>query len=126
MSGPEDKGRATVTEPAAKTAALGGEQPAAVKPVQIWAVVGAAILLLQLYVWIRWVSGPYFERVPAGPTELPTAMKTILTVYTAGIVVLFQPESTAQVESGLAKASRIVREHIEDDDAKDTSADIYE
>ncbi|MFC8525776.1 spirocyclase AveC family protein [Nocardia sp. NPDC057227] len=89
MSGPEDKGRATVVEPAAKTAALGGEQQAAVKPVQIWAFVGAAILLLQVYVWIRWISGPYFERVPAGPTELPTAMKTILTVYTAGIVVLF-------------------------------------
>ena len=44
----------------------------------------------------------------------------------SGIVVLFHPESTAEVEKGLTKASRIVREHIEDDgDVKDTNADIY-
>ena len=39
------------------------------KPVQIWAAFGGAILLLQLYVWTRWVTGPYFEQVPAGPTR---------------------------------------------------------
>jgi hypothetical protein len=38
------------------------------------------------------------------------------------------PESTAEVEKGLGKASRIVREHIDedDDDTKAKNADIYE
>ena len=45
------------------------------KPVQIWAAFGAAILLLQLYVWTKWVTGPYFEQVYAGPTPLPMYMK---------------------------------------------------
>jgi len=45
----------------------------------------------------------------------------------SGIVVLFQPESTAAVDQGLVRASRVVREHIEDDDdTKDADADIYE
>jgi uncharacterized membrane protein len=45
----------------------------------------------------------------------------------SGIVVLFPSESAAMVEKGLAKASRIVREHIEDeDDKKDADATIYE
>lgn len=88
MSGPRDRKKtSTVTEPIGETASLGNEPQASVKPVRIWAAVGAALLILQVYVWIRWVTGPYFERVPAGPTELPTLMKTILTVYTIGIVI---------------------------------------
>jgi hypothetical protein len=43
--------------------------------VLIWAAFGGAILLLQLYVWTKWVTGPYFEQVPAGPTPLPLHMK---------------------------------------------------
>ncbi|BDB41194.1 DUF5135 domain-containing protein [Mycobacterium kiyosense] len=49
-----------------------------VKPVQIWAAIGGALLVLELYVWIRWVSGPYFQRVPAGPSEPPWLMKVPL------------------------------------------------
>ena len=45
----------------------------------------------------------------------------------SGIVVLFHPQSTADVEKEIANAARIVREHIEDgDDAEDPQADIYE
>ena len=29
--------------------------------------------------WIRWITGPYFERVPAGPTDPPMYMKVMLT-----------------------------------------------
>lgn len=43
----------------------------------------------------------------------------------SGIVVLFPTESTTEVESGLTKADRIVRQHIEDDDGKKTEPDIY-
>ncbi|GAB93896.1 spirocyclase AveC family protein [Gordonia rhizosphera] len=47
--------------------------------VKIWAIIGGLVLALQLYVWIRWVSGPYFERVPSGPTDPPMYMKVFLT-----------------------------------------------
>ena len=50
-----------------------------VRPVRIWAIVGGAILGFQLYVWIRWITGPDFERVPSGPSDPPTFMKAILT-----------------------------------------------
>ena len=46
-----------------------------VKPVKVWAAIGGAVLALQLYVWIRWITGPYFERVPAGPSDPPMYMK---------------------------------------------------
>lgn len=49
-----------------------------VQRVQLWAVAGAALLVLQIYVWIRWISGPYFQRVPAGPTDVPLFMKVPL------------------------------------------------
>ena len=48
---------------------------------------GGVILAFQLYVWTRWVSGPNFERVPAGPTEPPTFMKAILFTWTGVIMV---------------------------------------
>ncbi len=67
------KGASAVTEPPGRAIQPGaGARPAVqpvrtVKPVQIWAAIGGALLVLELYVWIRWVSGPYFQRVPAGP-----------------------------------------------------------
>src|SRR5262245_14063524 len=53
------------------SAALGAGAAPASSRVKIWAVAGALLLLLQLYVWIRWITGPYFERVPAGPSDPP-------------------------------------------------------
>ena len=50
-------------------------RPTDVKPVQIWAAVGGASCVLQLYVWVRWITGPYFERVPGGPSDPPMYMK---------------------------------------------------
>lgn len=43
--------------------------------VKVLAGIGGAILAFQLYVWIRWITGPYFERVPQGPSEPPLYMK---------------------------------------------------
>ena len=57
-----------VTESIGATAELGAQMQPKGKPVQIWAAFGGAILLLQLYVWTKWVTGPYFEQVYAGPT----------------------------------------------------------
>jgi hypothetical protein len=67
--------KAAVTESLGGTAELGAQVQAKGKPVQIWAVFGGAILILQLYVWARWITGPYFEQVPAGPTPVPLYMK---------------------------------------------------
>src|SRR6516164_10679806 len=76
-----------VTESLAGAASLGAQTQSAVKPIRIWAVIGGAILAFQLYVWIRWISGPTFERVPQGPSDPPMLMKAILTTWTAVIVV---------------------------------------
>lgn len=65
----------TVTESLGGAASLGAEVQPSANRVRIWAVVGGAILLLQLYVWIRWITGPYFERVPTGPSDPPMYMK---------------------------------------------------
>lgn len=43
--------------------------------VKVLAGVGGVILTLQIYVWVRWITGPYFERVPQGPSEPPLYMK---------------------------------------------------
>jgi hypothetical protein len=67
------------TESLGGAAAVGAEIQTSVKPVKVWAVVGGALLMLQLYVWIRWITGPYFERVPDGPSNLPMYMKVPLT-----------------------------------------------
>ena len=42
---------------------LGAQAQSKVKPVQVWAAVGGAVLAFQMYVWIRWITGPFFERV---------------------------------------------------------------
>jgi hypothetical protein len=87
-SGLSDKKNApSVTEPLGGAASLGAQVQPTVKPVRIWAVIGGALLVFQLYVWIRWMTGPYFERVPAGVSDPPTLMKVILTTWTAVIVV---------------------------------------
>jgi hypothetical protein len=59
----------------------------------MWAWAGAAILAVQLYVWAKWITGPYFVRVPAGPSDPPAWMKTILTVWT-GVIMCGLPIAT--------------------------------
>jgi hypothetical protein len=88
MSGLSDKKSAPfVTESLGRVAALGTQAESTVKPVRIWAIAGGAILAFQLYVWIRWITGPYFKRVPAGPSDPPTLMKVVLLTWTAVIVL---------------------------------------
>jgi hypothetical protein len=67
-----------VTEPLGATAELGSQVQPKAKAIKIWATLGAAILALTLYVWISWITGPYFERVPSGPNEPPMYMKVPL------------------------------------------------
>ncbi len=88
MSGLSDnKSAPVVTESLDRVAALGTQPESAAKPVRMWAIAGGAILAFQLYVWIRWMTGPYFKRVPAGPSDPPTLMKVVLLTWTAVIVL---------------------------------------
>ena len=83
----DKKSTPSITEPLGGAAAIGAQVQPKVKPIHIWATVGGAILAFQLYVWIRWITGPNFERVPPGPSDPPTFMKVILVTWTAVIFV---------------------------------------
>ncbi|MGB6205385.1 spirocyclase AveC family protein [Mycobacterium sp.] len=80
------KNAPAVTEPLGDAASLGAETQAKAKPVRTWAIIGGAILAFQLYVWIRWITGPYFKRVPTGPSDPPMFMKIVLLTWTTVIV----------------------------------------
>lgn len=58
-----------------------------VTPIKIWAFFGGLVLAFQCYVWMRWITGPYFERVPAGVSDPPLYMKTILSIWTGVILI---------------------------------------
>lgn len=45
------------------------------QPVVYWAVLGALTLAFILFVWGKWITGPYFEPVVVGPIGPPTWMK---------------------------------------------------
>jgi hypothetical protein len=47
------------------------EETRSTPPVKMWALFGAAWVALIAYVLIKWVTGPYFKSVPAGPTHVP-------------------------------------------------------
>jgi hypothetical protein len=83
----DNKSAPVVTESLDRVATLGTRPESTAKPVRMWAIAGGAILAFQLYVWIRWMTGPYFERVPAGPSDPPTLMKVVLLTWTAVIVL---------------------------------------
>ena len=73
------KNTPAVSESLGGATTLDADVQRTVRPVTIWATIGGAVLALQLYVWIRWITGPYFERVPGGPSEPPMFMKAFLT-----------------------------------------------
>ena len=54
----DKKSAPAVTESLGGAAALGAEVNPRSSPITIWAAIGGALLLLQLYVWIRWITGP--------------------------------------------------------------------
>ncbi len=73
-----------------RTESLSAQPQSWLTPVQGWALVGGAILALQLCVWAKWVTGPYFARVPPGPSDPPTLMKIVLVTWT-GVIMLGLP-----------------------------------
>ncbi len=51
------------------------------RPVKFWALIGCAIWAFQIFVLVKWVTGPFFTEVDAGPTGLPTEMKVAIITY---------------------------------------------
>ena len=69
--------------------ATGARAESTFNPVVAWAWAGGLILVFQLWVWGAWITGPNFVRVPAGPSDPPMWMKTILTIWTSVICLGF-------------------------------------
>jgi hypothetical protein len=69
-------------------AAVRYDTPVVRKPqVKVWAVIGAAFLILQLYIYARWITGPYFKSVPSGPTEVPMFMQVMVWIWIPGGII---------------------------------------
>jgi hypothetical protein len=49
--------------------------------VKWWATLGGVVVVFVAYVLIKWVSGPYFKHVPAGPTHVPGWMHVELVAW---------------------------------------------
>jgi Spirocyclase AveC-like len=52
-------------------------------PIVWWATIGGICLAFALYLLIAWVTGPYFEHVPSGPSVPPLWMRVILISWQA-------------------------------------------
>jgi hypothetical protein len=50
--------------------ALAAREPTT-PPIKIYAALGGLLVAFMVYVFARWILGPYFKRVPAGPTKAP-------------------------------------------------------
>jgi hypothetical protein len=62
------------------SAASVGGRARRLKPVQAWAVVGAAVWALQLTVWAAWIVSGDAVATPTGPTPVPTYMEVAVVV----------------------------------------------
>jgi hypothetical protein len=69
--------------------ALSSRAKTSFKAVEAWAFFGGVLLIFQLYVWTKWVTGPYFVEVPAGPSDPPTFMKMLLLAQSAFTCIWF-------------------------------------
>jgi len=65
-----------------------------VRPVQIWAFVGALFILLQIYLYTAWILSDDFKRTPVGQTPVPGWMKFLLNIWqygglTAALLIIY-------------------------------------
>ena len=76
--------RSDVASSGARPVAAG---EAGTPPIKVMAFFGALTLGFIAYVWIRWITGPYFKRVEPGPTHAPGWMTTTFVVWQAAGIV---------------------------------------
>lgn len=85
---------ATTTQPPASAGAPLGARPAvpsevaSTPPIKLFAIAGGLLLAFIIYVFARWIAGPYFKRVPAGPTRAPGWMLFALHAFEFGGLAL--------------------------------------
>lgn len=82
---------ATLDRPRGNTPA-GGPIPTDVakkqpRPVLMWAALGAALLVFQLFVLARWIFGPHFTSTPTGSDPQPTWQVVMFTALQIGVPV---------------------------------------
>ncbi len=58
-----------------------------IPPIKVATFFGAVVVSFIAYIWIRWVAGPFFERVPTGPSDAPEWMKMTFVVWQGGGIV---------------------------------------
>ena len=63
---------------AAKPIATNAAAPRPLQPVQIWAGIGAALLIAELYFTLKWIASDHFVAVPSGPDVPPEWMRIVL------------------------------------------------
>ncbi len=61
-------------------------EPRSTAPVKWWAAIGAVYLVFMVVVLTRWVTGPLFQTVPAGPSPVPTYMKVAVMFFQIGSI----------------------------------------
>src|SRR6516165_3581369 len=57
-----------------------------VVPIKAWAVFGGVCVVVIVFIWGKWLLGPYTQTVPSGPSDPPTWMKSVLI---GGQIVVF-------------------------------------
>lgn len=60
---------------------LGDVQQRTAVPVKWWAALGALTVAFMIVTLTRWVTGPFFERVPVGPSDPPLFMKIAMIFF---------------------------------------------
>src|SRR4051812_2444416 len=58
-------------------------------PIRFWAGIGGLVLAFEIFVMVKWVTGPYFTTVPPGPSEAPDWMMFSLRAMEAGFFALW-------------------------------------
>lgn len=56
--------------------------------VAVWATIGGLSLAFILFIWAKWITGPFFERVPAGPSAQPGWMSTLQAIWEPAFAVI--------------------------------------
>jgi hypothetical protein len=67
----------SIVDPPQRPAEHAAVTPRRLRPVLIWAVIGAAVLAFELVVLARWVTGPNFTRTKPGPDHLSSGSATL-------------------------------------------------
>jgi hypothetical protein len=59
-------------------------QPRTTAPVKFWALIGCLLWWFQIFILIKWLTGPFFTPVQSGPDSPPALMKVAIIVVMVG------------------------------------------